>query len=134
MILIFESVSIYIANLIDKLGTRRFGTWCSCSTKGFVLLSVLEKTYKHFYFADALSLFLSYTNVFFEDMHIRLVKFAPRKGRTSFMTLYAYTGQSSLHEIIVRGYCFHSFVLPYACSNSELSGYISVNLYFCVPR
>jgi hypothetical protein len=32
----------YIANLIDKLGTRSFGTWCSCSTKGFVLLSVLE--------------------------------------------------------------------------------------------
>jgi hypothetical protein len=119
---IFERVSIYIANLIDKLGTRHFGTWCSCSTKGFVLLSVLENTYKHFYSADALSLFLSYTYMLFEDMHVRLVKFAPRKGQTNFMTPYAYTGQSPLYEIIVRGYCFRSFVLPCAYFNSEPSG------------
>lgn len=67
------------------------------------LLSVLEKTYKHFYCAEVSSLVLNYTNVLFEDMHVRIVKFAPRMGQTNFMTPYAYNWQSSLHEIIVRG-------------------------------
>jgi len=45
-------------------------------------------------------------------MLVKIVKFASRKGQTNIMTPYAYTGQGSLCEIIVSGYCFHSFVLP----------------------
>jgi len=80
------------------MGTRRFGGMFSLGVRAVGKDSYIAECVgkdKHFYCADVLSLFLNYTNVLFEDRHVRLVKFAPRKGKTNFVTLYAYTGQSS---------------------------------------